>query len=248
MRLIRTLLVLGCLCSNIPRADADPVRVADVAADFSLTSNPNGVWRYGWSMTLGSPFILSNSPGVREGVGTWSGNIAADGNPAVYHNGTGNVIVLATSARFEPGQFGLHPGPNGEYAVVRYVAPVGGDVSIRSIFASQDLFTTTTDVHVLLNGASVFDDFVEGAAGTSSVSFSRPFSLDPGDTVDFAVGFGRNGSFFNDSTALAATVGPASPTPEPGTLLLFGVGALTICSRRRRASPRTWPAADRADC
>jgi hypothetical protein len=169
-------------------------------------------------------------------VGTWSANIAADGNPAVYHNGTDNVIVLATSARFEPGQFGLHPGPNGEYAVVRYVAPVAGDVSIRSIFASQDLFMTTTDVHVLLNGVSLFDDFVEGAAGTSSASFSRAVSLDPGDTVDFAVGFGRNGSFFNDSTALAATIGPASPTPEPATLLLVGLGALTVFSRRQRAS------------
>lgn len=68
MRLIRTFLVLGYLFSNFANVSADPVRVADVAADFSPTSNPNGVWRYGWSTTLGSPFILSSSPAVREGL------------------------------------------------------------------------------------------------------------------------------------------------------------------------------------
>ena len=112
-------------------------------------------------------------------------------------------------------------------ASVRYVAPITADVLITSIFASQDLFGTTTDVHVLLNGSSVFDDFVEGVVGTSSVSFSRRLSLDRGDAVDFAVGFGRNGSFSNDSTALAATVQP-NPIPEPGTLLLFSTGALML--------------------
>ncbi len=29
----------------------------DVAADFSPTQNPNGVWTYGYSTTSGSPFI-----------------------------------------------------------------------------------------------------------------------------------------------------------------------------------------------
>ena len=99
MRLIRALLVLGCLSSNIPHAGAEPLGVADVAIDFSQTNNPNGVWSYGWSMTLGSPFILSSSPAAREGLDTWPGNVALDGNPAAYHNGTGGVIVLGGSAR-----------------------------------------------------------------------------------------------------------------------------------------------------
>lgn len=209
--------------------------MADVASDFSPTSNPNGVWHYGWSRTLGSPFILSSSPAVRERLHTWRGNLAADGNPAAYHNGTRDVIVLGHSARYEPGQFGLHPGPNGEYGIVRYVAPITRDVFIKSVFAGQDFFGTTTDVHVLFNGDSVFDDFVEGAAGSSGVSFARLLSLRQGDTIDFAVGFGRNGSFSNDSTALAATV---SPIPEPSTLLFCSVGALMLHRCRPRASRR----------
>ncbi len=172
---------------------------------------------------------------MREGVDTWRGNLAPDGNPAAYHNGTHAVIVVGGSARYEPGQFGLHPGPDGEYAIVRYVAPTPGQASIKSVFASQDLFETTTDVHVLFNGAAVFDDFVEGVAGSSHVSFARRLSLRQGDTIDFAVGFGRNGSFSNDSTGLAATV---SPIPEPSTLLLVSSGALMLARCRYRKRTR----------
>ena len=31
------------------------------AGDFSLAGNPNGVWSYGWSTTLGSAFNLDSS-------------------------------------------------------------------------------------------------------------------------------------------------------------------------------------------
>ncbi len=243
MRLGRMLLVLICCLSwNIAEVNADPLSVADVAADFSSTSNPTGVWSYGWSMTLGSPFILSSNPAVREGLDTWRGNVAPDGNPAAYHNGTGAAILLGGSAHYAPGQFGLHPGPNGEYALVRYLAPATGEVSLRSTFAGQDLAGTTTDVHVLLNGSSVFDDFVEGVPGASAATFNHGFSLTRGDIIDFAVGFGRNGNYFNDSTALAATIqpgSPSSPTPEPGTLLLFTIGAPALYRRWCGGARRT---------
>ena len=92
---------------------------ADFAADFSRTNNLNGVWSYGWALTLRSPFILSSDPRVREGLDSWCGNRAGDGNPGLYHNATGSPIVLGTTTRFEPGQLALHPGPNGEYGLVR---------------------------------------------------------------------------------------------------------------------------------
>ena len=133
---------------------------SDVAADFSPTSNPNGVWQYGWSATLGSPFVLSTDPAVRDGVDTWRGDLAADGNPGEYHNGTTGVLVLGNTAVLGPGQFALHPGPGGEFAVVRYVAPETGAASIESLFTGLDTFGTTTDVHVLLNGTALFDGFV----------------------------------------------------------------------------------------
>jgi endonuclease YncB( thermonuclease family) len=182
--------------------------ISDVAADFSRTSNPNGVWRYGWSFTLGSSFILSTDRRVREGLDTWRGDRAADGNTGAYHNGTGGPIILNGSARYEPGQFGLHPGPAGEYAVVRYTAPKAGQAFLTSRFIGQDFFGTgtTTDVYVLLNGRTLLNGLVEGFGSRSAVPFSTSLAVLPGDTIDFAVGFGRNRTFGHDSTALAATI------------------------------------------
>lgn len=239
MRIARVLAVIACLFVGVPLAHADTVQIstADVAADFSSTSNPNGVWSYGWSLTLGSPLMLSTSPRTRDGVDTWPGDLAADGNPAEYHNGTPNVILVGGGARFEPGQFGLHPGPGGEYAVVRYTAPAAGTALITSEFSGQDTTGTSSDVHVLFNGVSLRNAFVDGNGTSSVVAFDQTLTLDMGDTIDFAVGFGRNGTFFGDSTALAARIqlGPVSepsPIPEPSTLALFALG-LVSCVKGR---------------
>ncbi|WP_199249738.1 hypothetical protein [[Phormidium] sp. ETS-05] len=37
--------------------------VFNAASDFSLTNNPNGAWRYGWSSSLGSNFNLYSNLG-----------------------------------------------------------------------------------------------------------------------------------------------------------------------------------------
>jgi PEP-CTERM motif-containing protein len=237
MRVVRILSVLASLCAVAPVAHADPFRIsaADVAADFSSTDNPNGVWRYGWSETLGSPLVLSTSPRTRDGVDTWPGDLAPDGNPAEYHNGTQDLILLGGGARFEPGQFGLHPGPDGQYAVVRYTAPDSGSTLITAEFSGQDTTGTSSDVHVLFNGLSLLDAFVEGNGNASIVPFDRTLSLKEGDTIDFAVGFGSNGTFFGDSTALAASI-QLNPVPEPGTLTLLTLGVVGLARRLRGAA------------
>ena len=67
----------------------------NAGADFSPTNNPNNVWSYGWSSTLGSDFNLyteqfnPGNPGFNSSD-VWS----APGIPwlIVEHNGTGNVL------------------------------------------------------------------------------------------------------------------------------------------------------------
>ena len=184
----------------------------DVGADFSGTNNPNGVWSYGWSLNLRSPFVLCNDPRVREGLDSWCGNRASDGNPGVYYNATDSPIILGTTTSFEPGQFALHPGPAGEYALVRWTAPETGNISIASVFIGLDCVgKTTTDVHILYNGQSIFDNFVEGFGEESAVQFDTNFYVLQGDTIDFAVGFGRDQTYYHDTTGLAATMTLTAP-------------------------------------
>jgi hypothetical protein len=93
----------------------------------------------------------------------------------------------------------FHPGPNGEYSVIRWTAPQAGFLSLTTMFSGLVYVgPTTTDVHVLLNGISLFDDVVEGFSATSSFSAARTVAF--GDAIDFAVGFGSNRTYFNDST------------------------------------------------
>jgi hypothetical protein len=180
--------------------------VVDVAASGA---NPNGAWSYGWSASLGAAFTLHTqflvSPSGYPGIDAWtSGTPGLQLNPGAYVNPATTALTLGTFTA-QPGQFLLHPGPVGQYAIARWTSPRSGTYLVRSTFEGIDTGPTTTDVHVQHNGADVASGFlnVNGAGNTypSSVSLSAV----AGDTVDFAVGYGNNG-FNNDSTALSATV------------------------------------------
>src|SRR5579862_1831786 len=115
----------------------------DVAADFSTTSNPNGVWTYGYALTLGGSLIVYNQPGSTLGVDYWS---LSGGVPDVAHNSTPNPVSLGTPL-FAPYQAALHPGQNGEYSIFRFTAPVAGTYQLQTSFSGIDTSGTSTDVH-----------------------------------------------------------------------------------------------------
>ncbi len=182
----------------------------DVAADFSSTNNPNGVWSYGWALDLRSPFVLSLNPRVWHGLDSWLNHRSTpEGHPSVHYNASGRRIITENLAlHSEPGQLSLHPGYAGEYALVRWTAPEAGNISIASVFTGLSVAhqPTTTDVHILHNNQSIFDNFVEGFGDDSAVGFDTNLAVFQGDTIDFAVGFGRNRTYYYDETGLAATI------------------------------------------
>ena len=134
-----------------------------------------------------------------------------------------------------PGQLAFHPGPQDEYGVIRFTAPTAGTFLLSSSFTGLDFAgPTSSDVHVLLDGSVIFNGFVNGFGAGSGPSFASRLTLAAGDTVDFAVGYGSNGTYFNDSTGLTATL---SSVPEPSSLVLAVVGGMTLagyagCRRR----------------
>jgi hypothetical protein len=182
----------------------------DVAADFSPTSNPTGAWAYGWSSQLTSALSLYTMSYNDRGIDIWW----RGSQPNVSHNGTSEEITFnPESITWQPGQFSLHPGPAGEYSHAQWTAPAEGTCNIAAEFTGIDQTGTTTDVHVLHNGVSLFDGSVVGFGDTES--FSAAISVAAGDTVDFAVGYGTGG-WWDDSTALAAVISFESPV-EPST-------------------------------
>jgi hypothetical protein len=221
------------------KAKASPIY--NNATDFSVTTgNPAGVWSYGMlspgSTPDASSFTLYATPSVlASGLEVWG---QAPGSlPDDVYNPTNMVINPAGTNPIQPKQAAFHPGAVGEYSVFRFTSPAAGQYSLSSTFTGIDVVGTTTDVHVLDNGSSLFAGNINGYL--NSASYSTTLNLAVGDRIDFVVGFGADGSFSNDSTALDATLTrQPSPTPEPTTITMLVSGFLTAGGfhfvRRRR--------------
>ncbi len=211
----------------------------DVSSDYSSINNPNGVWSYGWSSGLGSTFHLhtQNSVPSSNGIDQWDDPghcvLVPACLPNMAHNGTANEIVSLTAV-FRPGQISLHPGLPGDYSIVRWTSPAAYPIRIDAKFIGLDYVGTTTDVHILHNGLSVFDIFIDDVDGFTNltpdteVSLHALLGVSAGDTIDFAAGLGSNGNFFFDTTGLEATI---APIPEPPSIVLFSIAMAVVLAR-----------------
>jgi len=146
----------------------------------------------------------------RAGLRSWSSGELGGPDPCVTHNPTDRDCTLA-NVRWEPGRLAFHPGPKGEYGVVRFTAPEAGEYAVRVAFLAIDR-DTTTDVHVLGAGRAVFDGKINLEGQPRKVEHDGRLTVAKGDTVDFVVGWG-NGAYVCDSTGLEALLsGPSGQT------------------------------------
>ncbi len=203
--------------------------VHNAATDFSASSNPNGVWTLGHtSSTLGSAFTPFAASGISLGLDFWALTTTPD-LPGALYNPSGATIFYGSSAVVEPGQLVLHPGPIGQYAVARFTVATAGTYTFNADFIGQDRFVSIVDVHLLVNNGAAYSGAINGYHATAS-SGVFVMALLPGDTIDAAVGFGSNGSYFGDSTGVDFNV---SFVPTPGTTAMLGLGGLLAARRRR---------------
>lgn len=193
--------------------------------------NPNGPWSYGQKFGFeGSDLTL---------LDTHQSDVAGDTNfPGWVGSSHGDTSILTVRVNIgasetigfvwgAPGgpfmgdgtpDIVLHPsGVNQQetHAVVRWTAPAPGTYRItaswRDISAGGQNGSEGADVHLVVNGESVFDGIVSLESGPESVETTHVATLSRGDFVDFVVGPNANGdatggSADNDGTAFNASI------------------------------------------
>jgi hypothetical protein len=196
-------------------AGTDAGGCRSVADEFSrVGANPSGQWSYGWSSKLDSPFKIFTTFTSKlgdvtdsEGGAYWTDGVSL--NPTALLNPTDRVFHTGGTYTLEPGQFALHPGPMGQYAIARWIVSRSARYSIRAGFTGLSGYggnpVTTTDVHVRHNGMDLSPGFVNVNGSGNSFQYMGTVTAAPGDVIDFAVGHG-NGSYAYDSTALDAVI------------------------------------------
>ncbi len=212
--------------------------------DFSVSSNPNGVWSYGTlsSFTAGqfSVFTLALPTGVYPGNATfpagsteaWDNGGTAPNQDGIYHNKTSSTLTAPNSTVFIPPDV-LDLAGQSQVTTLRWTAPATGLYNIAGFFERIDTNGNPVSVRVVENGAITLFSADNFATSGSELAFSNTGLLLPGGTtLDFAEGASQPA---NLSTGIAVTI---STVPEPSTwaAMLAGASGLALMLRRRAAA------------
>ncbi|MEI7656670.1 MAG: GC-type dockerin domain-anchored protein [Phycisphaerae bacterium] len=190
----RSLLVAALLAWGlVPTARAQWWGPAEV---FGSASNPNDVWQYGWmEATLSGPLNLYTRSIEGWAGPLWGAWIGGDSTPAIWRNDTSGPAYGVGA-----GQLSLHPGPDGQASVLRWVNPdrsEAGTLSVAAEFFPGDFGAMRVGVRV--NGVQRFEAFDFG-----SVFFAVP-NVEV-ETIDFLVW----GGYAYGNTPLEASISMAS--------------------------------------
>jgi hypothetical protein len=196
----------------------------DLSADFSLKKNPKRVWRYGYSsgpsLSLEEFRLDRVSDGARP-IGFWHPEENQGPGPGYYP-----YVAFNTSRSTEygssngwaarAGEVAMEASNDGQYSIVRFVAPKSGRYRIEARFAGIHFGLSSTDVSVVHNGVSLFAANIEGYGGDPefhpiegshpNAAYEGTVDLQVHDVVDFAVGYGTNRTHFSDTTGLFAVI------------------------------------------
>jgi hypothetical protein len=170
----------------------------DAVKDFSIQSNPNGVWSYGYLTSWGAPLTLYGFGGNCMPGTSWWRISSCNDSPSVIHNDTSKPICWLTLC-IPPNYLLLDP--RSQLTVLRWTAPSSGSFLMEVTFVGLDHgYPTSTDVHVLLNSK-------RSLLKAPITSYQLPLKFYPkrltvfaGDTIDFIVDWGKDQNFYGDST------------------------------------------------
>jgi hypothetical protein len=196
----------------------------DLSVDFSVRDNPGKVWQYGYSATNSldpDQFRLDKYGDGGTPIVFWHPDASSGPGPGYYpyvaYNTTKQSQAWPSPNGWvvRGGEVAMEASNSGQYSLVRFVAPVAGTYKISAQFEGVHVWSTT-DVHVLHNGTSLFDADIDGYGGdpafrkmegaSPKAEYSGQIELKANDTVTFAVGYGKNKTNSGDTTGLFARV------------------------------------------
>jgi len=196
----------------------------DLSSDFSLQENPHKLWQYGYSETNSlapDQFRLDKYSDEGSPIVFWHPDASKGPGPGYYpyvaYNTTKQSQAWPSPNGWvvRGGEVAMEASNSGQYSLVRFVAPAAGTYKISAQFEGVHVWSTT-DVHVLHNGTSLFDADIDGYGGdpafrkvegaSPTAAYSGQIEMKANDTVTFAVGYGKNKTNSGDTTGLFARV------------------------------------------
>jgi hypothetical protein len=137
----------------------------DLSADFSFQKMPNSIWQYGYSATNSlapDQFRVDEYADPTGPVGFWHPSVSQGPGPGWYPYVAYNItkqsqLGSSNGWSVRPGEVAMEGSNSGQYSMVRFVAPVAGIYKVTAQFEGVHFGLSTTDVHVLHNGVSLFD-------------------------------------------------------------------------------------------
>jgi len=221
--LVAVFFCLAC-ASGTGRGPRPVALVFDLAEGCSSERNPNGAWEYGYTVgrTLEpSAFRRDGFHERQPAIGFWqpSSTPGSGHYPYVACNPSANTLLVGERGTrrglaVRAGQAAMEASNAGQYSVVRFTVPVAGRYKVTARFEGIHFGLSTTDVHVMHGGASLFAADIDGYGGDPALhavegpspvaAYAGTVKLEAGDTVDFAVGFGNNRTHYFDTTGLFA--------------------------------------------
>ncbi|MBN2374844.1 MAG: hypothetical protein JXD22_00485 [Sedimentisphaerales bacterium] len=145
-------------------------------------TNPNGQWSYGWSPVSTWNFQLLDSfycYSAAEDSPTWYHLVGSTKLPALWKN-TGSDTHFGV----DPQQISLHPGPNGESAVLRWTSPLTGKIKIQGQFYEGDFGAPNL---FIVQDSNFNNPLLHQANCSINLPFDFETVVDKNGTLDFLV-------------------------------------------------------------
>ncbi|NJM52198.1 MAG: fibronectin type III domain-containing protein [Blastocatellia bacterium] len=187
-----------------------PAGVSNAVYDYFSTQNHQfSMWQYGVKSSATSFTRYLHNGQVVNGVNAWSENPGGICCTMVARNITAATLLYQGVINQPIDMLNLHPGVNGEKAAVRWTAQVSGFVRLQGRFEGIDIAGTSSDGNIIKNGTSIWSNNINGYG--AKANFDMVVQVNAGDVIDFAVGYGSNNTYYNDSTGVDINISPKLP-------------------------------------